>query len=34
MRWPQRRQILFAFAGVMLAVVPGVSLLDAYLAAR
>ena len=34
MRWPLRYQILFPFAGVMLAVVVGVSLLDAYLAAR
>lgn len=34
MRWPLRYQILFPFAGVMLAVVLGVSLLDAYLAAR
>ncbi|HEV3136636.1 MAG TPA: HAMP domain-containing sensor histidine kinase [Pirellulales bacterium] len=34
MRWPLRYQILFPFAGVMLAVVVGVTLLDAYLAAR
>jgi HAMP domain-containing protein len=34
MRWPLRYQILFPFAGVMLAVMLGVSLLDAYLAAR
>ncbi len=34
MRWPLRYQILFPFAGVMLAVVVGVSLLDAVLAAR
>ncbi len=34
MRWPLRYQILLPFAGVMLAVVLGVSLLDAYLAAR
>ncbi len=34
MRWPLRYQILFPFAGVMLAVVLGVSLLDAVLAAR
>jgi len=34
MRWPLRYQILFPFAGVMLAVVLGVSLLDAGLAAR
>jgi signal transduction histidine kinase len=34
MRWPLRYQILFPFVGVMLAVVVGVSLLDAYLAAR
>ena len=33
MRWPLRYQILVPFAGVMLAVVLGVSLLDAYLAA-
>ena len=29
MRWPLRYQILFPFAGVMLAVVVGVSVLDA-----
>ncbi len=34
MRWPLRYQILFPFAGVMLTVVLGVSLLDAVLAAR
>lgn len=34
MRWPLRYQILVPFAGVMLAVVLGVSLLDALLAAR
>lgn len=34
MRWPLRYQILFPFGGVMLAVVLGVSLLDAVLAAR
>ena len=34
MRWPLRYQILLPFASVMLAVVLGVSLLDAYLAAR
>lgn len=34
MRWPLRFQILFPFAGVMLAVVVGVSLLDAYLSVR
>ncbi len=34
MRWPLRYQILFPFAGVMLAVVAGVSLIDAVLAAR
>ncbi|MEX2115140.1 MAG: HAMP domain-containing sensor histidine kinase [Pirellulales bacterium] len=34
MRWPLRYQILLPFAGAMLAVVLGVSLLDAYLAAR
>jgi len=34
MRWPLRYQILFPFAGVMLVVVLGVSLLDALLAAR
>ncbi|MEX0675529.1 MAG: HAMP domain-containing sensor histidine kinase [Pirellulales bacterium] len=34
MRWPLRYQILFPFVGVMLAVVLGVSLLDALLAAR
>jgi signal transduction histidine kinase len=34
MRWPLRYQILLPFAGVMLAVVLGVSLLDAYLAAH
>jgi signal transduction histidine kinase len=33
MRWPLRYQLLAPFAGVMLAVVLGVSLLDAYLAA-
>jgi signal transduction histidine kinase len=33
-RWPLRYQILFPFGGVMLAVVLGVSLLDAVLAAR
>ncbi|REK08262.1 MAG: sensor histidine kinase [Planctomycetota bacterium] len=34
MRWPLRYQILFPFAGVMLAVVVGVSILDAVLSAR
>jgi len=34
MRWPLRYQIMVPFAGAMLAVVLGVSLLDAYLAAR
>ncbi len=34
MRWPLRYQILLPFAAAMLAVVLGVSLLDAYLAAR
>jgi signal transduction histidine kinase len=34
MRWPLRYQILLPFGGVMLAVVVGVSLLDAVLAAR
>lgn len=34
MRWPLRYQILMPFAGVMLGVVLGVSLLDAWLAAR
>ncbi len=34
MRWPLRYQILFPFAGVMLAVVVGLSLLEAYLSAR
>jgi signal transduction histidine kinase len=34
MRWPLRYQILVPFASVMLAVVLGVSLLDALLAAR
>ncbi len=34
MRWPLRYQILIPFAGVMLAVLVGVSLLNAYLAAR
>lgn len=34
MRWPLRYQILFPFGGVMLAVVLGVGLLDAVLAAR
>lgn len=34
MRWTLRSQILLPFAGVMLAVVLGVSLLDAVLAAR
>lgn len=34
MRWPLPYQILVPFAGVMLAVVLGVSLLDALLAAR
>ncbi len=34
MRWPLRYQILVPFAGVMLAVLVGVSLLNAYLAAR
>lgn len=34
MRWPLRYQILLPFAGVMLAVVMGVSLLEAALSAR
>ena len=34
MRWPLRYQILVPFAGVMLVVLLGVSLLNAYLAAR
>ena len=34
MRWPLRYQILLPFAGAMLAVVVGVSLLEAFLAAR
>jgi signal transduction histidine kinase len=34
MRWPLRYQILVPFAGAMLAVVVGVSILDAVLAAR
>jgi signal transduction histidine kinase len=34
MRWPLRYQILVPFAGVMLAALVGVSLLNAYLAAR
>ncbi len=34
MRWPLRYQILFPFASVMLAVVIGLSLVNAYLAAR
>ncbi len=34
MRWPLRYQIMVPFAGAMLAVVLGVSLLDAFLAAR
>ena len=34
MRWPLRYQIMLPFAGAMLAVVLGVSLLDAFLAAR
>jgi signal transduction histidine kinase len=34
MRWPLRYQILVPFAGVMLAVVLGISLLDAALSAR
>ncbi len=34
MRWPLRYQILVPFAAAMLAVVVGVSLLDAFLAAR
>jgi signal transduction histidine kinase len=34
MRWPLRYQILLPFGGAMLAVVVGVSLIDAYLAAR
>ncbi len=34
MRWPLRYQILFPFGGVMLAVVLGISLLDALLAVR
>ncbi len=34
MRWPLRYQILFPFAGVMLMVVVGISVLDAVLAAR
>jgi signal transduction histidine kinase len=33
-RWPIRNQILLPFAGMMLVVVAGVSLLNAYLAAR
>jgi signal transduction histidine kinase len=34
MRWPIRHQILLPFAGMMLVAVAGVSLLNAYLAAR
>jgi signal transduction histidine kinase len=34
MRWPLRYQILIPFAGVMLAVLVGASVLNAYLAAR
>ena len=33
MRWPLRYQILLPFAGVMLAVVVAVSVLDAWLSA-
>ncbi len=34
MRWPIRYQILLPFAGMMLVAVAGVSVLNAYLAAR
>ncbi|REK25512.1 MAG: sensor histidine kinase [Planctomycetota bacterium] len=34
MRWPLRNQILLPMVGLMLAVIAGVSLLDAYLSAR